>query len=131
MRAAPLLLALALLPGCSAWSPVTLPTPDDPAWAIRHRMRVTDSTGRTTVGRLAVVRDSSLVVTRLDSTDLALPLGRIRLLEREHMSTITKVWLIGSAAVLLHGLFSRPERSGGRSPPGPCELFCFDFDLDL
>ncbi len=92
---------------CSSWSPVALPTPADTSWSIHHRLRVTDSTGTTTVGLVAVVHDSTLVVTGLDSLDHAFPLSQVTRLEREHsnvLGTIGLVWLaLGMLNLVAHG----------------------------
>lgn len=91
---------------CSSWSPVALPTPADTSWSIHHRLRVTDSTGTTTIGLVAVVHDSTLVVTGLDSLDHAFPLLQVTRLEREHsniLGTALLVWLtVGLIVAMFH-----------------------------
>ncbi len=95
-----------LMVACSSWSPVALPTPADTSWSIHHRLRVTDSTGTTTVGLVAVVRDTTLVVTGLDSLDHAFPLLQVTRLEREHsniLGTALLVWLtVGLIVAMFH-----------------------------
>ena len=103
-------------PACTSWQPVALPTPADTNWALVHRLRVTDRSGGQTAGSMAVIRDTTLVVTGEYGVAIRIPLGQVAFLERGKanvLGTIGVVYLVIAVVTTVIVLVSPPEITGG------------------
>lgn len=100
MRRQTFLFLLLLLPACTAWQPVTLPTPETTGWTATGRLRVTTHWGTLFHGDSAWIAGDTLMLRAVAESTTSVATSRIAQLERHGLDGGRTVGLGLGAAML-------------------------------